>query len=309
MVEWRVPASTGKPWWLRVRVRSSRPMATISSLVRGGVTTVCSESLCPNLPLCWGRGEATFMLLGDTCTRSCGFCAVKHGFPQRPSSKEPENVARLVANLRLRYVVLTSVDRDDLLDGGAGVFAETVRAIKKLSPGTIVEVLTPDFWGSCRLVEEVVEAGVDVFAHNVETVERLTPTVRDPRASYHVSLKTLRCAREAGVVVKTGVMLGLGEELEDLEKLFGDVAGLVDILTMGQYLRPTPRNLPVKHYVTPEGFRMLAEKAREKGVPVVVAGPFVRSSFASQAAYRAALEARKTGKGKTILFLPVESTT
>ncbi len=275
-------------------------MALVASLARGGVVTVCSESLCPNLPRCWGRGEATFMVLGRFCTRRCRFCAVEHSpRPPPPDPGEPERVARAVELLRLRYVVLTSVDRDDLPDGGASHFAEVVRAVKRRVPGVTVEALVPDFGGRCDLVRAVIDAGAEVLSHNLETVERLTPLVRDERASYSRSLSVLRCAAASGVVVKTGVMLGLGEDVDDLLKLFRDVAAAgVHVLTMGQYLRPTPAQAPVAFYVTPEGFRVLAEEARAAGVPVVVAGPLVRSSFAASAAYRAAvdyLEGRSAG--------------
>ncbi len=302
-IVWRVPAA-GKPKWLRVRVHSTRLLHVIAELARHGVNTVCAESLCPNLPRCWGRGEATFMILGRQCTRRCRFCAVEHNpRPPPPDPSEPERIARAVEALRLRYVVVTSVDRDDLPDYGASHFAETVKAIKRRVPGVTVEALIPDFNGECSLVREVIEAGVDVLGHNLETVERLTPLVRDPRASYQRSLKVLECAAKTGVVVKTGIMLGLGEEIEDLLKLFRDAARAgVEVLTMGQYLQPTPSNMPVAFYVTPEGFKMLAETARSTGIPVIIAGPFVRSSFAAEAAYRAALEARRTGRGSILLF-------
>jgi lipoic acid synthetase len=304
-VVWRVPPAS-KPPWLRVRLYPTYSLRSVAELSRMGINTVCSESLCPNIPRCWGRGEATFIILGRECTRRCRFCAVRYSpKPPPPDPDEPYRVARAVELLRLRYVVVTSVDRDDLPDYGASHFAETVKAIKKRNPDVKVEALIPDFNGRCSLVGEVVEAGVDVIAHNLETVERLTPLVRDERASYGKSLNVLRCAKRYEVVVKTGVLVGLGEEVDDLVKLFQDVASLgVHILTIGQYLRPTPHQLPVAFYVTPQGFKVLGEEARRAGVPVVVSGPLVRSSFAAFLAYRAALAyLRGESNGSLILAI------
>ncbi len=302
-VRWRIPPAS-KPPWLRVRVYPTRYLKLVAELARQGVNTVCAESLCPNLPRCWGRGEATFMILGSECTRNCRFCAIRHNpHPPPPDPREPERIARAVELLKLRYVVITSVDRDDLDDYGASHFAETVRSVLRRNPNVKVEALIPDFHGKCSLVREVVEAGVHVLGHNLETVRRLTPLVRDTKASYETSLSVLRCAAETGVIVKTGIMVGLGEEAHELLQLFRDAAEAgVNILTIGQYLRPTPSQLPVAFYVTPEGFRMLAYEAWRTGIKVVISGPFVRSSFAASTAYEEALKAREGSPGRVLVF-------
>ncbi len=259
-------------------------------LERYRLNTVCSSALCPNVFECWGAGTATFMILGDTCTRACRFCAVRTGNPRgRVEYDEPERVAAAIAELGLDYVVITSVDRDDLPDGGASIFAETVRRIKEVSPGTLVEVLVPDFGGQEDSVRTVVRAGPDVFAHNIETVRRLTPTVRDRRASYDTSLRVLRFAKELGAPLTTsGLRLGLAEERGEVFEALRDMRGVgVDIVTIGQYIRPTSsaRHLPVARWVPPEEFKELESVALQMGFKAVASGPLVRSSYRALETY------------------------
>ena len=253
------------------------------ALREGGLHTVCEEARCPNRGQCFGRGRAAFLLMGDLCTRDCAFCSVGHGAPRPPDSNEPRSVAERVAALGLKYTVLTSVTRDDLADGGAAHFAATVRAVQGV--GAAVEVLVPDFRGDLAAVATVVEAGPAVFNHNLETVPDLYPRVR-PQADYRRSLAVLseakRLHRAAGVGIKTksGLMLGFGETEAQLMRVFSDLAEAgVDILTLGQYLRPTRRQLPVQEYIHPERFTELAGAARGIGIPTTYAGPLVRSSF------------------------------
>jgi lipoic acid synthetase len=253
-------------------------MATVREL---GLHTVCQEARCPNIGECWGHRTATFMLLGDTCTRNCGFCAVTHGRPLAVDPAEPLRVASAVARLGLRHVVVTSVNRDDLADGGAAHFAATARAIKRLLPGCRVEVLVPDFQGNLASVAEVVASPIDVFNHNLETVPRLYRRAR-AGARYARSLAVLEAARRAreGLLIKTGLMLGLGETQEELASVFRDLRSIgCDILTLGQYLRPSGEHLPVERYVPPEEFTALGAGALALGFRHVEAGPLVRSSY------------------------------
>ncbi len=275
------------PQWIRTTVPSGgyrRIESVRRVLEKYRLNTVCTSALCPNVFECWGMGTATFMILGDTCTRACRFCAVRTGNPRgRVDTSEPERVAAAVAELGLDYVVITSVDRDDLPDGGAAIFAETVRRIKEASPRTLVEVLVPDFGGKEESVRAVVEARPDVFAHNIETVRRLTPLVRDRRASYDKSLHVLRLAKELGApLTKSSLIVGFGEEKEELVEALRDLRGVgVDIVTIGQYIRPTSsaRHLPVARWVPPEEFRELEEVALGMGFKAVASGPLVRSSY------------------------------
>ncbi len=255
------------------------------------LATVCEEAKCPNIGECWNAGTATIMLMGEVCTRACRFCAVDTGNPRGwLDHDEPVNAARTVALMRLGYIVLTSVNRDDLDDGGAAHFAACVREIKRLNPQTAVEALTPDFQGVLADVATVVDSGLDVFAQNVETVRRLTHPVRDPRASYEQTLAVLAHAkqhrREQGdVLVKTSVMLGLGEtDAEILETMRDLRAAGVDLLTLGQYLRPTVNHLPVERFVRPDEFERYREQALELGFVECVAGPLVRSSYRAEQA-------------------------
>lgn len=277
-------AERRKPGWIRVKLPSGQTYIRVSgTLRRHGLHTVCEEALCPNVAECWGSGTATIMLLGDVCTRSCRFCAVKAGNPRgRVDWSEPRRVAEAVMELGLSYVVLTSVTRDDLPDGGARIYAETLREIKRRRPGTVVEVLIPDLNNDLEAIREVVEAGPDVVGHNLETVKRLTPLVRDPRSGYEKSLRTLKLVKELEpkIYTKSSLMLGLGEKEEEVLEAMRDLRRVgVDFLTFGQYLRPTKRQLPVAEYIPPEKFEKLRRIGEEMGFLYVAAGPLVRSSY------------------------------
>jgi len=270
------------PPWLKVRAPGGPGFAETTATVREmGLHTVCQEARCPNIGECWGHKTATFMLLGDTCTRNCGFCAVTHGRPLAVDPGEPLRVASAVARLGLGHVVVTSVNRDDLPDGGAAHFAGTARAIKRLQPACRVEVLVPDFQGNLASVAEVVASPIDVFNHNLETVPRLYRRVR-AGARYARSLAVLDAARRGrdGLLTKTGLMLGLGETQEELASVFRDLRSIgCDILTLGQYLRPSGEHLPVERYLPPEEFVALGAEALALGFRHVEAGPLVRSSY------------------------------
>jgi lipoic acid synthetase len=276
--------SAPKPPWLKARMPSGPAYERIKAAVRAHrLATVCEESMCPNIGECWANGTATLMLMGAVCTRACQFCAVDTGNPRGWLDRdEPENAARTVRLMGLKYVVLTSVDRDDLPDGGAAHYARCIRAVKSACPDTAVEALTPDFGGRRPDVETVVGAGLDVYAQNLETVERLTRRVRDPRAGYAQTLDVLEHAKRhrPEVLTKTSLMLGLGETEREIVRTLDDLKGIgMDIVTFGQYLRPTPNHLPVERYVTPEEFSRYRELGLERGFLEVVSGPLVRSSY------------------------------
>ncbi len=279
------PGAAGrKPDWLKIRLPFGGKYAAVRETVRAHeLATVCEESMCPNIGECWSNGTATLMLMGAVCTRACQFCAVDTGNPAgRLDPREPDNAARSVELMQLGYVVLTSVDRDDLEDGGAAHYARCVRAIKARCPDTVVEALTPDFCGRLADVERVVDSGIEVFAQNLETVRRLTSTVRDPRAGYEQTLRVLRHAKRyrPAVLTKTSLMLGLGERDEEIREALEDLAGSsLDIVTFGQYLRPTSNHLPVERYVKPEEFERYRQWGLDLGFLEVVAGPLVRSSY------------------------------
>ena len=273
-----------KPKWLRAKMPSGRGFTGVKQTVKEHrLSTVCEESMCPNIGECWNNGTATIMVMGAVCTRACRFCAVDTGNPHGwLDPEEPLNTARAVKLMNLKYVVITSVDRDDLPDGGAAHYASCVREIKKMNPQTAVEALTPDFNGVMTDVEKVVDSGLEVFAQNVETVKRLTHPVRDPRASYAQTLAVLEHAKKhrPDVLTKTSLMLGLGEKDHEIMQTMHDLrAAGVDILTLGQYLRPTPNHLVVERYVTPDEFDAYRQEGLEKGFLEVVAGPLVRSSY------------------------------
>ena len=276
------PVARRHPPWLKVRAPGGPGYTETAATVRElGLHTVCQEARCPNVGECWGHRTATFMLLGDVCTRNCGFCAVAHGRPGAVDADEPRRVATGVARLGLQHVVVTSVDRDDLPDGGAAHFAATVRAIKGALPECRVEVLVPDFRGRTASVAEVVAAPIDVFNHNLETVPRLYRRAR-AGARYDRSLDVLRAAKAGrpGLLTKTGLMLGLGEAEDELMSVLGDLRRIeCDVLTLGQYLRPTAAHLPIERYVPPEEFAHLRERALSLGFRHVEAGPLVRSSY------------------------------
>jgi lipoic acid synthetase len=278
-----------KPSWLRAPLASGREFMAVKQIVREHrLSTVCEEAKCPNIGECWNAGTATIMLMGAVCTRACRFCAVDTGNPHGwLDGDEPENAARSVELMGLKYVVLTSVDRDDLADGGAAHYAAAIRAIKRRTPATAVEALTPDFQGVLRDVHTVVDSGLDVFAQNVETVRRLTHPVRDPRAGYDKSIGVLRSAKmhRPQVLTKTSVMLGLGETDAEIRDTMADLrAASVDILTLGQYLRPTPNHLQVERFVTPGEFDAYREWALAMGFLECVSGPLVRSSYRAEQA-------------------------
>lgn len=273
-----------KPDWLRVRAPGGPNYNRIKELLRlRSLHTVCEEAHCPNVAECWGGGTATFMLMGDTCTRGCRFCMVKSGNPKGVlDPSEPENVAGTIAELQLTYVVLTSVDRDDLPDGGAEHFARTIRAIKRHDARVLVEVLIPDFQGDVADLARVVDAKPDVVAHNIETTWSLTPKVRDPRATYSQSLQVLNNIKklDGRTLSKSSIMLGLGETDEEVLKTMNDLRDVdCDILTLGQYLRPSKGHLAVLEYVKPERFEYLRSEGEARGFAYVAAGPLVRSSY------------------------------
>ncbi len=282
------PAVRGdKPKWLRAKMPSGRGYSGTRSIVHEHrLSTVCEESMCPNIGECWNAGTATIMVLGSVCTRACRFCAVDTGNPKGwLDPEEPKNAARAVNLMGLKYVVITSVDRDDLADGGASHYAECVREIKALNPDTAVEALTPDFSGVREHVELVVDSGLEVFAQNVETVRRLTHPVRDPRAGYEQTIDVLAHAKShrPHVLTKTSLMLGLGEQDKEILETMDDLRRAnVDILTLGQYLRPTPNHLPVERYVSPAEFEAYRTEGLERGFVEVVAGPMVRSSYRAE---------------------------
>ncbi len=278
-----------KPAWLRASLPLGEEYDSVKQIVREHrLSTVCEEAKCPNIGECWNAGTATIMLMGAVCTRACRFCAVDTGNPRGwLDLEEPENVARSVQLMRLRYVVLTSVNRDDLPDGGAGHYAAAICAIKRVNPGTAVEALTPDFQGFLPDVQTVLDSGLDVFAQNVETVERLTHPVRDPRAGYEQTIRVLRGAKSyrSQVLTKTSLMLGLGETDTEIMQTMRDLrAAAVDVLTLGQYLRPTPHHLDVARFVTPQQFDDYRDQALSLGFLECVAGPLVRSSYRAEQA-------------------------
>jgi lipoic acid synthetase len=278
-----------KPAWLRAPLASGREFAAVRQIVREHrLSTVCEEAKCPNIGECWNAGTATIMLMGAVCTRACRFCAVDTGNPRGwLDQEEPENVARSVELMGLKYVVLTSVNRDDLPDGGSAHYAAAIRAIKRRTPGTAVEALTPDFQGVMRDVQTVLDSGVDVFAQNVETVRRLTHPVRDPRAGYEQTIGVLRQAKmyRPSILTKTSLMLGLGESAAEILQTMRDLrAAAVDILTLGQYLRPTPNHLNVERFVTPDEFDEHRARALALGFLECVSGPLVRSSYRAEQA-------------------------
>ena len=277
-----------KPEWLKIRPPAGESYLKIKGLLRErNLHTVCEEAHCPNVAECWASGTATFMLGGDTCTRACRFCAIKTA--RRPPALDPDEpfkIAESVATLGLHYVVLTSVDRDDLKDGGATHFATTIKEIKRLNSKIIVEALVPDFRGDSEAIQIIVDSKLDVYAHNIETVQRLQYRVRDPRAGYLQSLTSLQTAKKYSISIshelftKSAIMLGLGEEAAELDAAFDDLRSFdVDVLTLGQYLRPSLKHLPVEKYVSPEEFIDLGKKAESKNFLYVASGPMVRSSY------------------------------
>ncbi len=281
---------TPKPPWLKRRLPSGPVYEQVRSLLKKGhLHTVCQEARCPNVWECFSQKTATFLILGDKCTRNCGFCAVAHGPAGPPDTEEPARVAEAVKQMGLQYVVITSVTRDDLSDGGAGVFADTIKSIRGRMPETFIEVLTPDFMGDISAIEKVILARPDVFNHNIETVPRLYCVVR-PQADYRRSLKVVEFAKkiDPDMITKSGIMLGLGEKEKEVLETFEDLLNVgCNILTVGQYLQPTKQHLPVKRFVPPEEFQKLRDEAIRMGFDEVASGPFVRSSYHAKDLFKA----------------------
>lgn len=269
-----------KPKWLRVKLPTGENYKKVRSLVdEHKLHTICESGSCPNMGECWGEGTATFMILGNICTRSCGFCAVKTGRPDEVDEFEPGKVAHSVKTMGIKHAVITSVDRDDLKDGGAGIWVQTVKAIRLQSPGTTMETLIPDFAGKWENLEQIIGVAPEIVSHNLETVRRLTKQVRI-QAKYDRSLEVLFRLKKGGMRTKSGVMLGLGETDEEIIETMQDLRAVgVDILTLGQYLQPTPKHLPIVEFVPPERFEKYEKLGLEMGFRFVESGPLVRSSY------------------------------
>ena len=274
-----------KPQWLKIRLQSNEESAEVERIVREhSLHTICSSGLCPNKAECWRRRTATFMILGDICTRGCRFCATKTGIPLAPDSAEPESVAQSVNLMGLRHVVVTSVTRDDLPDGGAQHWAATVEAIRRMNPDATIELLIPDLDARADLIEIVAASKSDIIGHNIETVERLTPLVRS-RAKYRTSLRTLEIISNMGAVSKSGLMVGLGESDDEVLQTLRDLRDVgVEIVTLGQYLRPSLEHYPVAAYITPEKFEWYRTQALDMGFSYCASAPMVRSSYLADAA-------------------------
>ncbi|MBO6211744.1 lipoic acid synthetase [Algoriella xinjiangensis] len=280
-VELRPDGRVKKPEWLRVKLPTGKKHRELRGLVdKYKLNTICQSGSCPNMGECWGEGTATFMILGNVCTRSCGFCGVKTGRPEQVDWAEPEKVARSIKLMQIKHAVLTSVDRDDLKDMGSIIWAETIHAVRRISPGTTMETLIPDFQGMEKHIDRIIAAGPEVLSHNMETVRRLTREVRI-QAKYDRSLEVLRYAKEAGQPrTKTGIMLGLGEFEDEVFETIQEVANAnVDVITIGQYLQPTKKHLPLKEFITPEQFKKYEDFAKGLGFRHVESGPLVRSSY------------------------------
>jgi len=272
----RVP----KPKWLRVKLPTGEEYKKVRNIVsEHKLHTICESGHCPNMGECWGEGTATFMILGNVCTRSCGFCNVNTGKPEEVDVFEPAKVANSVSLMGVKHAVITSVDRDDLKDGGSEVWAQTVRAIRQQSPGTTMETLIPDFGGMWENLQQIIDVAPEVVSHNLETVRRLTKRVRI-QAKYDRSLEVLRRLGKAGLRTKSGIMLGLGETKEEVVEAMDDLRSVgVHVLTLGQYLQPTPKHLPVAEFIHPDTFKELEQIGLEKGFMYVESGPLVRSSY------------------------------
>ncbi len=291
-----------KPDWIRVKAPTSKGYGETRQLMRDlGLNTVCEEAACPNIGECWTKKHATVMILGDVCTRACAFCNVKTGMPRAVDLLEPENVAIAAAKLGLQHIVITSVDRDDLPDGGASQFVKAIEALRRTTPDTTIEILTPDFRGKMRgAVEAIVAAGPDVYNHNLETVPRLYPTIR-PGARYYASLRLLEEVKihDPRIFTKSGVMLGLGEGRLEIHQVMDDMRTVgIDFLTMGQYLQPTPKHTKVIEFVTPKAFDAYGAVARAKGFLQVAASPLTRSSYHAGDDFRAMRTAREAQLAK-----------
>lgn len=277
------PERVRKPDWIRVKAPTSEGFAATRALMRSkSLTTVCEEAACPNIGECWSKKHATVMILGDTCTRACAFCNVKTGMPRAVDAMEPQNVADAAAQMGLEHIVVTSVDRDDLPDGGAKQFVKVIEAIRRTTPNTTIEILTPDFRNKHEAaIEMIVAARPDVYNHNLETVPRLYPTIR-PGARYYASIRLLETVKklDPSIFTKSGIMLGLGEERLEVHQVMDDMRSAdIDFLTMGQYLQPTPKHAKVQEFVTPQAFQAYGAIARAKGFLLVASSPLTRSSY------------------------------
>ncbi len=292
-----------KPDWLRVRAPTSKGVQETRTLMRRlALHTVCEEAACPNIGECWSKGHATVMILGDTCTRACAFCNIKTGMPNRVDPLEPAHVADAAAELHLKHIVITSVDRDDLADGGASQFVKVIGELRKRTPETTIEILTPDFRNKpLDAVARIVEAGPDVYNHNLETVPRLYPTIR-PGARYYHSLRLLERVKtmDPTLFTKSGIMVGLGEQRNEVTQVMDDMRSAgIDFLTIGQYLQPTPRHARVEEFVTPQTFAGYAAMARAKGFLLAACSPLTRSSYHAGADFARLQAARRAANEKS----------
>ena len=272
------------PRWMKMQLPKGESYSKVKNLVaKHHLNTICTSGNCPNIGECWNRGTATLMILGDICTRNCKFCGVTTGKPFPPDPEEPTRIAETVKIMQLKHVVITSVDRDDLPDLGAGFWAETIREVKKQNPETKIEVLIPDFQAKHELIQKVIDAAPEVISHNMETVERLTPQIRSA-AKYRTSLEVIQCISNSGIVAKSGIMLGLGEQEDEVFQVMDDLRAVgCKVLTIGQYLAPTLSHIPVKEYITPEQFEKYRTIGLEKGFSFVESSPLVRSSYRADA--------------------------
>jgi len=281
VIQQEMPVITNRrPEWLKVKAPGGETYAHLKSMMRSkSLHTVCEEAKCPNISECWNAGTATFMILGDTCTRSCGFCAVKTGRPMLLDEHEPLHVAEAIQQMNLKHAVITSVNRDERADGGASIWAETINKVKELNPGLTIEVLIPDFKGKMENLQKVIDTRPDVLNHNTETVPSLYKKVR-PQGKYHWTLSVLKECKSQGLRTKTGIMLGLGEEKTELLQVMQDLREVgVNVLTLGQYLQPTKNHLPVDRFVHPDEFNEYRETGLQMGFDIVESGPLVRSSY------------------------------
>jgi lipoic acid synthetase len=269
-----------KPQWLKIRLPDTDEYRWMNKTIKNNnLHTICTSGKCPNAAECWGKGTATFMILGDICTRACKFCNVKTGKPLPVDFEEPTRIARSVQIMKLKHAVITSVDRDDLADGGASVWVDTILKIKELNPDITIEVLIPDFFGKLEHIQWIINVKPNVISHNMETVRRLTPLIRS-KAKYETSLAVLKYISEAGIVSKSGIMLGLGETEEETLETIDDLAAIgVQVLTIGQYLQPSAKNIEVNEYMTPEKFKFFEEEGLKRGFKYVESSPLVRSSY------------------------------
>lgn len=298
------PERQRKPDWIRVKAPTSKGYGETRALMRElGLNTVCEEAACPNIGECWTKKHATVMILGDVCTRACAFCNVKTGMPRAVDPMEPMNVATAAAKMGLEHIVITSVDRDDLPDGGAGHFVKVIQALREMTPNTTIEILTPDFRNKMEAaVESIVDAGPDVYNHNLETVPRLYPTIR-PGARYYASLRLLEQVKrhDPRIFTKSGVMLGLGEQRLEVHQVMDDMrSAQIDFLTMGQYLQPTPKHTKVIEFVTPKAFEAYGAIARAKGFLQVASSPLTRSSYHAGDDFRAMRAARDVQLARSV---------